>query len=77
MLDNEVLWIEIRQNWSVARGYNDTGYLALQINMKPSGSQIVCAHVVVGDGSVNSIYVAKRIRVDLHLGHGLSDGHDG
>ncbi len=40
LLDNEVLWIEIRQNWSVARGYNDTGYLALQINMKPSGSQI-------------------------------------
>lgn len=37
---NDVLWIEIRQNWSVARGYNDTGYLALQINMKPSGSQI-------------------------------------
>lgn len=40
LLDNEALWIEIRQNWSVANGYNDTGYLALQINLKPTGSRI-------------------------------------
>ena len=40
LLDNEALWIEIRQNWSVASGYNDTGYLALQLNLKQSGSRI-------------------------------------
>ena len=40
LLNNEVLWIEIRQNWDSASGYNDTGFLALQINMKPKGSQI-------------------------------------
>jgi|GEM_PF-1221476 putative uncharacterized protein (fragment) len=40
IVDNEVLWIEIRQNWASASGYNDTGFLALQINMRPSGSQI-------------------------------------
>lgn len=39
-LKNEVLWIEIRQNWDSSSGYNDTGYLALQINMKEKGSQI-------------------------------------
>lgn len=38
--NSEALWIEIRQNWSVSGGYNDTGYLALQINLKPQGSQI-------------------------------------
>lgn len=40
LLDHEVMWIEIRQNWTSASGYNDTGVLALQINLKPSGSQI-------------------------------------
>ena len=40
IVDNELLWIEIRQNWNSASGYNDTGFLALQINMRPSGSQI-------------------------------------
>ena len=40
LIDNEALWIEIRQNWSVASGYNDTGYLALQLNLKQSGSRI-------------------------------------
>lgn len=40
IIDSEVLWIEIRQNWESSSGYNDTGYLGLQINMKPAGSQI-------------------------------------
>lgn len=40
LLNHEVLWIEIRQNWDSSSGYNDTGFLALQINMKEKGSQI-------------------------------------
>lgn len=40
ILGHEVMWIEIRQNWTSASGYNDTGFLSLQINLKPSGSQI-------------------------------------
>lgn len=39
-LDHEIMWIEIRQNWTSASGYNDTGFLGLQINLKPSGSMI-------------------------------------
>lgn len=38
-LDNEVLWIEIKQQYD-SPSYSDKGFLALQINMKPSGSQI-------------------------------------
>lgn len=38
-LDHEVIWIEIKQHY-VSSNYSDTGYLTLQINMKPSGSQI-------------------------------------
>lgn len=38
-LDNEVLWIELKQNY-YSSNYSDKGYLALQINMKPSGSLI-------------------------------------
>lgn len=40
LLDHEIMWIEIRQNWTSASGYNDTGFLGLQINLKPTGSQI-------------------------------------
>lgn len=40
LLDHETMWIEIRQNWTSASGYNDTGFLGLQINLKPSGSLI-------------------------------------
>lgn len=39
MLDNEVLWIEIKQHY-ISSNYSDKGYLTLQINMKPQGSQI-------------------------------------
>lgn len=39
MLDNEVLWIEIKQHY-ISSDYSDKGYLTLQINMKPQGSQI-------------------------------------
>ena len=38
-IDNEVLWIELKQNY-YSSNYSDKGYLALQINMKPTGSMI-------------------------------------
>lgn len=38
-VDHEVLWIEIKQHYA-SSNYSDDGYLTLQINMKPSGSQI-------------------------------------
>lgn len=37
--DNEVLWIELKQQYS-SSNYNDKGFLALQLNMRPSGSLI-------------------------------------
>lgn len=39
MLDNEVIWIELKQQY-ISNNYADKGFLTLQINMKPSGSQI-------------------------------------
>lgn len=38
-VDNDVMWIEIKQHY-ISDKYTDRGYLALQINLKPSGSQI-------------------------------------
>lgn len=38
-LDNEVLWIELKQQYT-SSDYSDKGYLALQINMKSDGSMI-------------------------------------
>lgn len=36
LIDNDVLWVELKQHWNSA-GYSDVGYLALQINMvKPA-----------------------------------------
>ncbi len=39
MADNDVMWIELKQTWK-SSGYCDTGFLALQINLVPSGSKI-------------------------------------
>lgn len=39
LVDNEVLWIELKQQYT-SSNYSDKGYLALQINMRPSGSLI-------------------------------------
>lgn len=39
LLDNEVIWIEIKQHY-ISSNYSDKGFLTLQINMKPQGSQI-------------------------------------
>ena len=38
-IDNEILWIEIKQQYNSDK-YSDKGYLALQIDLKPKGSQI-------------------------------------
>lgn len=38
-VDNDVMWIEIKQHY-ISDKYSDTGYLALQINLKPTGSRI-------------------------------------
>ncbi len=38
-VDNDVIWIELNQDYQ-SSNYNDKGYLALQINMRPSGSLI-------------------------------------
>lgn len=38
-VDNDVMWIEIKQQY-ISDKYSDKGYLALQINLKPSGSRI-------------------------------------
>lgn len=37
--DNEVMWIEIKQQYNSDK-YSDKGYLALQIDLKPKGSLI-------------------------------------
>lgn len=37
--DHDVMWIEIKQNYESDK-YNDKGYLSLQINLRPTGSQI-------------------------------------
>ncbi|MDE5773035.1 MAG: hypothetical protein K2H86_01080 [Muribaculaceae bacterium] len=37
--DNEVMWIEIKQQYNSDK-YSDKGYLSLQIDLKPKGSQI-------------------------------------
>lgn len=39
LLENEVLWIEIKQHY-ISNKYSDKGFLGLQINMRPEGSQI-------------------------------------
>ena len=40
-VDNEVMWIELKQNYYSTSGYTDKGYLSLQINLKPDeGSKI-------------------------------------
>lgn len=39
LLENEVLWIEIKQHY-ISNNYSDKGFLGLQINMRPQGSQI-------------------------------------
>lgn len=39
LLDNEVIWIELKQHYT-SSNYSDKGFLALQINLRPSGSQI-------------------------------------
>ncbi len=39
LLDNEVIWIELKQQYT-SSNYSDKGFLALQINLRPSGSQI-------------------------------------
>ena len=39
IVDNDVMWIEIKQHY-ISDKYSDTGYLALQINLKPEGSKI-------------------------------------
>lgn len=36
LIDNDVMWIEIRQNWK-SNSYCDVGYLSLQINLVPNG----------------------------------------
>lgn len=40
LLDNEVLWIELKQQYS-SSNYSDKGFLALQLNLKPTNSQIL------------------------------------
>lgn len=37
--DNEIMWIEIKQQYNSDK-YSDKGFLALQIDLKPKGSQI-------------------------------------
>lgn len=37
--DREIMWIEIKQQYNSDK-YNDKGFLALQIDLKPTGSQI-------------------------------------
>ncbi len=37
--DNEIMWIEIKQQYN-SNSYSDKGYLTLQIDLKPKGSQI-------------------------------------
>lgn len=39
LVDNEVLWLEIKQHY-ISSNYSDVGYLALQLNMRPDNSQI-------------------------------------
>lgn len=40
LLDNEVLWIELKQQYT-SSNYSDKGFLALQLNLKPTNSQIL------------------------------------
>ncbi|MDE7414235.1 MAG: hypothetical protein K2N05_10690 [Muribaculaceae bacterium] len=39
LIDNEVIWIELNQKYE-SSNYSDRGYLALQINLRPVGSEI-------------------------------------
>ena len=39
LIDNDVIWIELHQDYQ-SSNYNDKGYLALQINLRKSGSSI-------------------------------------
>ena len=39
IVDNDVMWIEIKQHY-ISDKYSDTGYLSLQLNLKPEGSKI-------------------------------------
>ena len=38
--DNEIMWIEIQQQYT-SNNYSDKGFLTLQINLNPKGSQIL------------------------------------
>lgn len=39
LVNNDVIWIELNQCYKSSL-YSDRGYLALQINMRPKGSEI-------------------------------------
>ncbi|MDE5869398.1 MAG: hypothetical protein K2H18_04120, partial [Muribaculaceae bacterium] len=38
-VNNDIIWIELKQKYN-SSNYRDEGYLALQINLKPTGSVI-------------------------------------